>query len=35
MVLQSINTICTAVNAAKSLVSIISSYKQIGEQERT
>jgi ribonucleotide reductase alpha subunit len=35
MGLPSINTICTAVNATKSLVSIVSSYKQIGEQEQT
>ncbi|BAY94399.1 MULTISPECIES: hypothetical protein [unclassified Tolypothrix] len=35
MVLPSIGTICTAVNATKSLVSIISTYKQIGELERT
>ncbi|MEH1940269.1 MAG: hypothetical protein V7L01_08655 [Nostoc sp.] len=35
MVLPSVGTICTAVNATKSLVSIVSSYKQIGEQEQT
>jgi ribonucleotide reductase alpha subunit len=35
MVLSSIGTICTAVNATKSLVTIVSSYKQIGEQEQT
>ncbi|MDZ7957291.1 MAG: hypothetical protein RMY34_05210 [Aulosira sp. DedQUE10] len=35
MVLPSIGTICTAVNATQSLVSILASYKQIGEQERT
>ncbi|WP_375509379.1 hypothetical protein [uncultured Nostoc sp.] len=35
MVLPSISAICTAVNATKSLASIVASYKQIGEQERT
>ncbi|MEH2120375.1 hypothetical protein [Nostoc sp.] len=35
MVLPSIGGICTAVNATKSLASIVASYKQIGEQERT
>ncbi|MEH2325370.1 MAG: hypothetical protein V7K32_17785 [Nostoc sp.] len=35
MVLASIGTISTAINATKSLVSIVSSYKQIGEQEKT
>lgn len=33
MVLPNIGTICTAVNATKSLASIVVSYKQIGEQE--